>query len=111
MQGGGLARALARDSQGPFKARAVTRSVNSDKAGALMAFGVEAVTADLDDIESLKRAFSDAHGAFCVTNFWEHFSPENEYAQAKNGDRGQAGRTRTCHLVDPGGYEALGAFE
>ena len=23
-----------------------------------------------------------AHGAFCVTNFWEHFSPEKEVAQA-----------------------------
>jgi hypothetical protein len=25
---------------------------------------------------------SGAHGAFCVTNFWEHFSPEKELAQA-----------------------------
>ena len=25
-----------------------------------------------------------AHGAYCVTNFWEHFSPEKEYAQARN---------------------------
>ncbi|MGD9728160.1 MAG: NmrA/HSCARG family protein [Nitrospiraceae bacterium] len=84
MQGGGLARALARDSRGSFTARAVTRSAESDKAKALAALGVQAVTADLDDIESLKRAFSGAHGAFCVTNFWEHFSPEKEYAQATN---------------------------
>jgi uncharacterized protein YbjT (DUF2867 family) len=24
-----------------------------------------------------------AHGAYCVTNFWEHFSPEKELAQAR----------------------------
>src|SRR5690348_9415058 len=84
MQGGGLARALAGDSQGPFKARAVSRSTNSDKTKALVALGVEVVTADLDDVESLKGAFSGAHGAFCVTNFWEHLSPEKETTQAKN---------------------------
>ena len=84
MQGGGLARALAQDSQGPFKTRAVTRSVTSDKAKALMALGVQSVTADLDDLDSLKRAFTGAYGAFCVTNFWEHLSPEKELTQAKN---------------------------
>jgi len=42
------------------------------------------VAADLDDVESLKRAFAGAYGAFCLTNFWEHFSPEKEFAQAKN---------------------------
>ena len=30
------------------------------------------------------KAFAGAHGAFCVTNFWEHFSAEKEKAQAKN---------------------------
>ena len=84
MQGGGLARALAQDSQGPFKARAVTRSVTSDKAKALTALGVQSVTADLDDLDSLKQAFTGAYGAFCVTNFWEHLSPEKELTQAKN---------------------------
>ncbi len=42
------------------------------------------VAADLDDVESLKRAFAGAYGAFLLTNFWEHFSPEKELAQAKN---------------------------
>ena len=42
------------------------------------------VRADLDDKTSLERAFSGAYGAFCVTNFWEHFSPEKELAQAAN---------------------------
>ena len=31
----------------------------------------------------LKRAFEGAHGAYLVTNFWEHFSTETELAQAR----------------------------
>jgi len=42
------------------------------------------VEVDIDDVESLKRAFHGAHGAFCVTFFWDHFSPEKELAEAKN---------------------------
>jgi len=37
----------------------------------------------VDDADSLKRAFRGAYGAFCVTFFWAHFSPEKELAQAK----------------------------
>jgi uncharacterized protein YbjT (DUF2867 family) len=32
----------------------------------------------------LKKAFAGAHGVYCVTFFWEHFSPEKEQAHAKN---------------------------
>ena len=39
---------------------------------------------DLDDPTSLNEAFAGAYGAFCVTNFWEHFSPDRELAQAAN---------------------------
>jgi len=42
----------------------------------------EVVAADVDDLESLKRAFNGAYGAFCVTFFWAHFSPEKEVAEA-----------------------------
>ena len=80
-QGGGLVRALARD--GTFAVRALTRDIHSDKAKALAAFGASVVAADLDDIESLKRAFEGAYGAFCLTNYWEHFSPQREFAQAR----------------------------
>jgi uncharacterized protein YbjT (DUF2867 family) len=82
-QGGGLVRAIVSDPGSGFVARALTREVNSDKAKALARLGVEVVAANLDDVESLKRAFAGAHGAFCLTNFWEHFSPEKEYAQVK----------------------------
>ncbi|MGZ4328353.1 MAG: NmrA/HSCARG family protein [Solirubrobacteraceae bacterium] len=83
-QGGGLIRAILADPAAGFTARAITRNPASDAAQALAAQGVEIVQADLDDEASLERAFAGAHGAFCVTNFWEHFSPEREKAQAGN---------------------------
>ena len=83
-QGGGLARSVAADKGGPFAARGVTRKPDSDKAKALSAAGVEVVTGDADDVKSLERAFAGAHGVFCLTNFWEHFSAEREVAQARN---------------------------
>jgi uncharacterized protein YbjT (DUF2867 family) len=81
-QGGGLVRAILKDKDGPFAARALTRDVKSEKARALAALGAEVVAADLDDPESVKRAFAGAHGAFCVTFFWAHFSPDKELAEA-----------------------------
>ncbi len=82
-QGGGLVRAILKDKSSVFAARALTRDVKSDKARALAAQGAEVVGADLDDLESLKRAFAGAHGAYCVTFFWAHFSPEKEIAGAR----------------------------
>ena len=83
-QGGGLVRAILNDPQGSFAARAITRNTESPKAQELAAMGAEVVAADVDDVESLERAFDGAHGAFCVTFFWEHISPEKESQQAKN---------------------------
>jgi uncharacterized protein YbjT (DUF2867 family) len=81
-QGGGLVRAILADREQRFAARAVTRKPDSDKARALAAAGAEVVAGDADDPPSLARAFAGAHGAFLVTNFWEHFSPERELKQA-----------------------------
>lgn len=64
-------------------ARALTREVNSGKAKDLARLGAEVVAADVDDAESLRRAFEGAHGAYCVTFFWAHFSPEKEQAEAR----------------------------
>ncbi len=83
-QGGGLARAILDDPDGPFRVRALTRHPDGERARELARRGAEVVAADLDDLDSLRRAFRGAHGAFCVTNFWEHFSPEKEVAQAAN---------------------------
>ena len=82
-QGGGLVRAILNDTNGGFTVRAITRDVQSDKAKGLAALGAEVVGADLDSPESLNKAFAETYGAFCLTNFWEHFSPERELAQAK----------------------------
>lgn len=82
-QGGGLVRAILADKNGGFAARALTRDPNSAKARELAALGAEVVAADVDDEAGLKRAFAGAHGAYCVTFFWAHFSPERELAEAK----------------------------
>jgi len=83
MQGGGLVRAILNDKNGGFTVRSITRDVKSDKAKGLAALGSEVVAANLDSPESLKKAFAGTYGVFCLTNFWEHFSPEKEFAQAK----------------------------
>lgn len=82
-QGGGLARAIAADPSGPFRARAITRKPDSEKAQALAALGIEVVAADTDAPESLDAALAGAYGAFCVTNFWEHFSAARERVQGE----------------------------
>lgn len=83
-QGGGLAQAILDDPSHEFACRAITRNPESDAARLLLTKGSEVIAADLDDLDSLVAAFSGAYGAFCVTNFWEHFSGEKEKAQAKN---------------------------
>lgn len=83
-QGGGLARAIFLGRESSFHVRALTRNARSDKAAELARLGADVVEASLDDIESLKRAFRGTYGAYCVTNFWEHFSPERERDQAAN---------------------------
>jgi uncharacterized protein YbjT (DUF2867 family) len=82
-QGGGLARAILSDKASAFVARVVTRDPLSDKARALAEMGAEVVAGDVDDAASLKRAFADAYGAFCVTFYWAHMSPEKEMAEAR----------------------------
>jgi uncharacterized protein YbjT (DUF2867 family) len=83
-QGGGLAHAILNDKNSEFAVRAVTRDPNSDKAKELQEMGAEVVAADIDDMESMKRVLDGAYGAYFVTFFWAHFSPEKEMAEAKN---------------------------
>jgi uncharacterized protein YbjT (DUF2867 family) len=82
-QGGGLVRAILNDVRGGFAARVITRDVNGAKAKQFAKLGAEVVAADVDDQASLKKAFEGAYGAYCVTFFWAHFSPEKEMAEAK----------------------------
>ncbi|HEY8370126.1 MAG TPA: NmrA/HSCARG family protein [Thermodesulfobacteriota bacterium] len=83
-QGSGLVRAILADAGGGFAARALTRNVDSDRARELSKLGAEVVAADVDDIGSLRQAFEGAYGAFCVTFFWAHLSPEKEIVEAAN---------------------------
>jgi len=96
-QGGGLVRAVVNEPTSGFTVRALTRDTRSEKAEALAALGVEVVAANLDDVESVKRAFTGCYGAFCLTNYWEHFSPEKELAQAKG--MAQAAKQAGVHHV------------
>lgn len=82
-QGGGLVRAILKDTQSEFRVRALTRDANSEKAKQLTAAGAEVVAANQDDAESMKRAFEGAYGAYCVTFYWDHMSPERERVQAE----------------------------
>jgi uncharacterized protein YbjT (DUF2867 family) len=83
-QGGGLAHAILNDSNSEFAVRAITRDPNSDKAMGLARMGAEVVAGDVDDKDSIKRALDGAYGAYFVTFFWAHFSPEKEIAEAKH---------------------------
>jgi uncharacterized protein YbjT (DUF2867 family) len=81
-QGGGLVRAILADPGGGFAARAITRDLSSPRARELAGLGAEVVAGDVDDAASLKKAFAGAYGAYCVTFYWAHFSPEKELAEA-----------------------------
>lgn len=83
-QGGGLAKAILADKNSDFSVRAVTRDANSEKAKRLAQLGAQIVVADIDDVESIKKALDGAYGAYFVTFFWEHFSVEKEQQEVAN---------------------------
>ena len=87
---GGLARAILSDPDGGYACRAITRDPGSAAARALSEQGATVVKADLDDYDSLVRAFDGAYGAFCMTNFFVTFSAEQETQQAANQARAAA---------------------
>lgn len=97
-QGGGLARAILADPDGAFSVRALTRKPCSDEARKLADMGARVVQADLDDPASVREAFDGAYGAFCVTNFWEHFSAEREQSQAQHMAEAAA-RAELRHVI------------
>jgi uncharacterized protein YbjT (DUF2867 family) len=82
-QGGGVARAILSDKSKEFTVRAVTRDKGTDKAKELEQLGAELVVANIDEPSSLKNALAGAYGAYFVTFYWAHFSPEKELEEAK----------------------------
>jgi uncharacterized protein YbjT (DUF2867 family) len=83
-QGGGLVRAILNDPDSDFSVRALTRDPTSDKARELARLGAEVVTANIDDEASVTQALQGAYGAYFVTFYWAHFSPEKEIAEVGN---------------------------
>jgi uncharacterized protein YbjT (DUF2867 family) len=81
-QGGGLAKAILGDPSSEFTVRALTRDPHSEKAQELARMGAEVVACDIGDESNLEKAYAGAYGAFCVTFFWAHFSPERELSEA-----------------------------
>ena len=94
-QGGGLVRAILDDPNGGFGVRAITRNPDSEAARALARAGAEVVAADVDDETSLARALAGAHGAYFVTFYWAHFSPDKEIAEV----RGMARAARAAGIA------------
>lgn len=83
-QGGGLVHSILDDPHSEFSVRAVTRDPGSDKAKALSEKGAEVFKADINNYDEVKKALQGAYGAYFVTFFWDHFSPEKEQNNAQN---------------------------
>ncbi|KAL3472271.1 hypothetical protein BJX99DRAFT_235852 [Aspergillus californicus] len=72
MQGSGVIDALSANPD--WKIRGITRNTKSEKAQALLSRGIEVVSANFDDEESLTNAFANATAIFAVTDFYEPFA-------------------------------------
>jgi uncharacterized protein YbjT (DUF2867 family) len=81
-QGGAVAEALAKKG---IEVIAITRNVSSEKAIALASRAhTEVREADLNDKDSLVKAFDGCDGAFVIANFWEGMDVEKEVQHYKN---------------------------
>lgn len=70
-QGGSVALRFLQDPN--YRVRGLSRNPASEKSKELAAKGVEIVQAELNDVESLKKAFAGANLIFSVTQYWEPF--------------------------------------
>ena len=73
-QGGGLVRAILGDPSGGFAVRAITRDPTPTRPRSWRGSAPRSWRRSRRR-DSLKKAFDGAYGVFCVTFFWEHFSP------------------------------------
>lgn len=72
------------DLQEKYSLRGITRDPSSAKSKALAEKGVEMVQAELDDVESLKKAIKGSYGVFGITDFWSLMDKQKEINQGKN---------------------------
>jgi uncharacterized protein YbjT (DUF2867 family) len=79
-QGGSVVRHLLAQNQ--FSVRALTRHPDSEKAHELRRAGMEVISGNLDDRDSLRVALAGCYGCYGVTNYYEHFA--HEYDQGNN---------------------------
>ncbi|KAF4835131.1 NmrA-like family domain-containing protein 1 [Colletotrichum tropicale] len=103
-QGGGVINAFLNEAG--WKVRGTTRNTSSEKAKALSAKGVEVVPANLNDEESLEKAFQGATAIFAFTDYYETFfelgdekSLELEFAQGQRIARAAAKNQSLQRLV------------
>ncbi|EEA24908.1 hypothetical protein TMatcc_008009 [Talaromyces marneffei ATCC 18224] len=68
-----------------WKIRGVTRDAQRAASIAWERKGIEMVEADVDDTESLTRAFQDAHAIFAVTDFWGPMYDQYNYGKLRLG--------------------------
>ena len=71
IQGSSVVDALLKDDS--YSLRAITRDPDREKAKALATSDIEVVKADLNNLDSLKAAFSGSYAIFAVTDFFEPF--------------------------------------
>ncbi|KAF1344378.1 hypothetical protein BDV97DRAFT_52299 [Delphinella strobiligena] len=100
VQGGSVVTAALKSNL--YKVRAITRNVNSDAAKALSAQGVDVVAANLDDEESLVKAFEGSHAIFAVTDFFAtfatHSAEETVEIEAAQGINAAKAASKTATL-------------
>ncbi|KAF4953354.1 hypothetical protein FSARC_12405 [Fusarium sarcochroum] len=84
-QGGSVVNTFLNDQN--WHVRGITRNPSSSKAQTLEARGVEIAQADLDDRESLAKAFKDANAIFAVSDFWGIFNDPNNQDKPKPGQQ------------------------
>ncbi|KAL2438855.1 hypothetical protein ABEF95_014501 [Exophiala dermatitidis] len=121
IQGGSVARTFL--SLPHWHVRCLTRNPGSLASQTLKSLGAEVVQADLGDISSLRRAFSNVNAIFLNTDFWTVFRPamasgknevesgklayETEFSNGRNAAMAAAEVPTLERLV----YSALGPME
>ncbi|KAI4161189.1 MAG: hypothetical protein LQ342_005085 [Letrouitia transgressa] len=85
-QGGSVIKSILSDPAAAqeFRIRGITRDPSKPNAQALTAKGVECVTGDINNKESLTKALTGAHSVYAVTNYWEKMDHQLEVQQGKN---------------------------
>ncbi|KAI9659035.1 MAG: hypothetical protein M1821_001995 [Bathelium mastoideum] len=87
-QGGSVIDVILADPQlkQNYRLRGISRNASSTSAQSLAQKGVEMISANVNDLESLRAAVRGSYGVFGVTNFWDKdvMSKKIEVQQGKN---------------------------